>query len=447
MAAPGKAAPAARLDRAALAQAIATLSAEPTDLWALAKVARGVAELGGVAAAVEAQSALAHAAAEGGQLMQALSAVKQLEGLDRGAAARLLERLADDYGARSKRVDPAHRVGPPPMGRAKSTAPVASKPAQANPASPANPANPANDATLRKQAETALKPALAAARAVPAAARLPALPLFRALEPDAFASFVELLGARRAQAGSVIVEQGGPAEAFWVIARGRVRIERQQPGAEVVLSRLGPGAFFGEMALLGGTARSARAVAESDVELFEIARGPLEQLAAAEPKLAEVLAAHCRDRLIANLMVTSAVFREIRSEERSRLAERFSRRVVPAGTRVVEEGAEGEGIHVIVTGAVEVRKRDDGGGKLVLSRLGPGDVFGEMSLLGRRPAQASIVAIEKTALLLLPREDFDLVVKDYPQLLGHLYQLQVTRERDNERLLAAEPVEADDYLI
>ena len=434
MAAPGKAAPAAKLDRAALAQAIATLSAEPGDLWALAKVARGVTELGGAAAAIEAQSALAHAAAEGGQLMQALSAVKQLEGLDRGAAARLLEQLADDYGARSKRVDPAHRLGPPPVARAKSAAPVLAK-------------APADDAALRKQAEAALKPAVAAARAVPAAAKLPALPLFRALEPDAFTSFVELLGARRVAAGGVIVEQGGPAEAFWVIARGRVRIERQQPGAEVVLSRLGPGAFFGEMALLGGTARSARAVAESDVELFEIARGPLEKLAAAEPGLADVLAAHCRDRLIANLMVTSAVFREIRSEERSRLAERFSRKVVPAGTRVVEEGAEGEGIHVIVTGAVEVRKQDSGGGKLVLSRLGPGDVFGEMSLLGRRPAQASIVAVEKTALLLLPREDFDLVVKDYPQLLGHLYQLQVTRERDNERLLAAEPVEADDYLI
>jgi len=439
LAAPGKAAPAAKLDRAALAQAIATLSAEPTDLWALAKVARGVAELGGAAAAIEAQSALAHAAAEGGQLMQALSAVKQLEGLDRGAAARLLEQLADDYGARSKRVDPAHRLGPPPVGRARSVAPATARPAPA----PA----PADDAALRKQAEAALKPAVAAARAVPAAAKLPALPLFRALEPDAFTSFVELLGGRRVQAGGVIVEQGGPAEAFWVIARGRVRIERQQPGAEVVLSRLGPGAFFGEMALLGGTARSARAVAESDVELFEIGRGPLEKLAAAEPGLADVLAAHCRDRLIANLMVTSAVFREIRSEERTRLAERFSRRVVPAGTRVVEEGAEGEGIHVIVTGAVEVRKQDSGGGKLVLSRLGPGDVFGEMSLLGRRPAQASIVAVEKTALLLLPREDFDLVVKDYPQLLGHLYQLQVTRERDNERLLAAEPVEADDYLI
>jgi len=415
------------LDRAALGRAVAALAADSGDLGALAQVARGLAALGARGAAEEAFAALAHAAGEGGQLTQALSAAKELEKLDRAAAAKILDKLAEDYGAASKRVDPAYRPGPPPT-RRKSAAPT-----------PAH----QDDRALLAAAEAAAKTAAKAARAVAPADRLPALPLFRALDADSFASFVELLSARRYAAGAVIVEQGGPADSFWVIARGRVRIER----GETVLSRLGPGAFFGEMALLGGTARSARAVAESDTELFEIARGPLEKLAVAEPGLAEVMAAHCRDRLIANLMVTSAVFREIRAEERAKLQERFTRRLVAQGTKVLEEGGEGDGIYVIVTGAVEVRKNDPEGGKIVLSRLGPGDVFGEMSLLGRRPATASILCTEKTALLHLARDEFDLVVKEYPQLLMHLYQLQVSRERDNERLLAAETVEAEDYLI
>src|SRR5205085_9230855 len=192
-----------------------------------------------------------------------------------------------------------------------------------------------------------------------------------------------------------------------------------------------------EMALLGDTARTARATAETDAELFEIGRAPLEKLAGEQPKLAEILAEHCRDRLIANLMITSALFRELSPEDRHLLSQKFARRVHPAASKIIQEGAEGDGIYVVVSGAAEVRKKDAGGDRVLLTTLKPGDVFGEMSVLGRRPAQAGINAIDKTATLFLAKEAFDDVVKQFPQILSHLYQLQVTRERDNERLLAA----------
>jgi drug/metabolite transporter (DMT)-like permease len=64
-------------------------------------------------------------------------------------------------------------------------------------------------------------------------------------------------------AGSGLLRQGGPADAFFVIERGRVSVTRD--GREV--AELGPGEFFGELALLDGGRRTATVVAETDLRV------------------------------------------------------------------------------------------------------------------------------------------------------------------------------------
>jgi len=85
--------------------------------------------------------------------------------------------------------------------------------------------------------------------------------------------------------GDTIFREGEEAEVMYVIVEGRVRITRQGSAGPVVLATLTTGAFFGEMAIVDRTGRSASAVAATDATLLVVAESELEQLLARRPDL------------------------------------------------------------------------------------------------------------------------------------------------------------------
>jgi len=71
-----------------------------------------------------------------------------------------------------------------------------------------------------------------------------------------------------ARAGEVIFEQGDSSRLIYIIREGKVRIMRKAEDLEKTLGELGPGDFFGEMAVLNNRTRSATAIAKTDVKLL-----------------------------------------------------------------------------------------------------------------------------------------------------------------------------------
>jgi CRP/FNR family cyclic AMP-dependent transcriptional regulator len=71
-------------------------------------------------------------------------------------------------------------------------------------------------------------------------------------------------------AGQVVFEQDEPGARMYIIKRGQVRIYRTVGSEELMLALLGPGEFFGEMALLEGLPRSASARCEKTCLLVEV---------------------------------------------------------------------------------------------------------------------------------------------------------------------------------
>src|SRR5438128_7693021 len=70
--------------------------------------------------------------------------------------------------------------------------------------------------------------------------------------------------------GEVICSQGDPADAFYLVRVGFVKVSQHHPGGDIVLAYLARGSYFGEMALLTGTARTATCTALDHVEVVRI---------------------------------------------------------------------------------------------------------------------------------------------------------------------------------
>lgn len=95
--------------------------------------------------------------------------------------------------------------------------------------------------------------------------------LFRPIPQAGLAKLAERGVPRRVGRGEVLMRQGEPSQTMFVVASGRLQVERALPDErELVLAELGAGDVVGEMGLLDGGPRSATVTALEDSEVLEI---------------------------------------------------------------------------------------------------------------------------------------------------------------------------------
>ncbi|MBK9069778.1 MAG: cyclic nucleotide-binding domain-containing protein [Myxococcales bacterium] len=149
-----------------------------------------------------------------------------------------------------------------------------------------------------------------------------------------------------------------------------------------------------------------------------MSRQLIHELVNAEPAVWPVLLRFLRTRLLDRLLATSPLFQQFDRGERDELIRKFRFLEVAAGTPLVAQGAPTPGLFLLMAGHAEVAR--DGARVAV---LGPGDLFGEMSLLGGDVAGAAVTAHSKCLLLLLPVADFRRLTMTHPQVVAFLSEL------------------------
>ncbi|MFQ5355957.1 MAG: Crp/Fnr family transcriptional regulator [Mariprofundaceae bacterium] len=113
------------------------------------------------------------------------------------------------------------------------------------------------------------------------------VPLFSGLSDDELEAIVGLTVVTRTPKKHIVMQEGEIGDAMYIILKGSVKIVYYTPeGREVVLSILGDGEFFGEMALLDSEPRSATVMTLEDSELAYIRRSDFKRLLVENAKLA-----------------------------------------------------------------------------------------------------------------------------------------------------------------
>ncbi len=260
---------------------------------------------------------------------------------------------------------------------------------------------------------------------------LPHIPLFSDLDRESFIDLLQRIPLHSFDADTQIASEGDEGTAFFVLVSGSVQVFKE----EVSLAKLGPGAFFGEMSLVTERPRQASVKTLEPCEVLEISNEELTRLKARFPHIDDVLKRFTGQRLLHNLMLTSPLFSPFSLEERKELMRRFKPVSHAKGTAIIRQGQEGEGLYLIVSGLVDVIRETEDAVERHLTNLSEGSIFGEIALLTRSSATATVRAAHRCDMLCLPKENFNELILTHPQILMLVSDLSTARQQRNDELL------------
>ena len=127
--------------------------------------------------------------------------------------------------------------------------------------------------------------------------------------------------------------------------------------------------------------------------------------------------------VISDLLKQVPLFADLTGSELEALADVTLVRSFPKDCMIIWAEDEGDSLFVIRAGQVKVSVMAPDGREIILSTLGQGEFFGDMSLLDGQPRSANVTTIEPTEVLVIRRGDFSLAIRQHP---GIAVQLMVT---------------------
>lgn len=127
---------------------------------------------------------------------------------------------------------------------------------------------------------------------------IPVIPLFEDLNTEQSSVLIEAFDAFNCSSGTVIFEQGDPAEFLYLILKGQAIISyKPYDGPRITITHLKDGDVFGWSAVVGGKKYTSSVASESDLESIRIHRDNLLKIITQHPETGKIII----DRLALNV--------------------------------------------------------------------------------------------------------------------------------------------------
>ena len=126
------------------------------------------------------------------------------------------------------------------------------------------------------------------------------------------------------------------------------------------------------------------------------------------------------------------LFSELSDKDLEKITQVASKQRYHKDNLILIEEEIGSTMFVILDGRVKISRISDDGREVILSILSEGDFFGEMSLLDGQTRSANVTAIEESELMVIRREDFLQMLRDYPQIAINLLKELAQRIRKSD---------------
>src|SRR6266487_3835959 len=137
------------------------------------------------------------------------------------------------------------------------------------------------------------------------------------------------------------------------------------------------------------------------------------------------------------LIDASALFRNLQPHEAENILAQLQPVKYESGAHILERGVWHGQLYIIASGLVSVLLQEEAGEAARIARLGPGECFGEMSLITGEPPSATVRADEDITLWALPQADFLTLIGTCPTLLQNINSILSLRlARTNRQILS-----------
>jgi CRP-like cAMP-binding protein len=236
---------------------------------------------------------------------------------------------------------------------------------------------------------------------------------FSGLSDSSLETLSEKVKTVNFSAGTEIIKEGTVGDSFYFVKEGRLEVtKKMKSGRTSVLSVIGSGQAFGEMALLTCSVRSSSVRAVTDVVLYELSKADFEDVILRETEFRQMLYDGVREHAYYNRIKALQPFELLSPDKMYVLMTRLTEKKCRPGEEIIVQGEKGDRYYIIKTGRVEVLKKKKGEeGYREIAVLGKGDGFGEEALIRDDPRNATCRAVEETTVLVLDKKDFDQIMK------------------------------------
>ncbi len=234
------------------------------------------------------------------------------------------------------------------------------------------------------------------------------LDFFDSMPVSKVQEFLSIVEPRHYDRGQKVIEKGQPGRHFYIITRGNASVLTDK----LVRSKhMGAFEYFGEVALLTNSARTADIIAETDLDVLTIEKNQfLNFIAGTEFEELLHRLINGRTEETWNTLVQSETLQQLTDYQKMWLESCLE----PAGFRrsqtLIQAGKKLPGVYIVRNGGVEVRD-----GRKTIAVLGPGDLAGEMYDIQRdAPAAYNLVADRDMQAFYISAEDVQRFVRRNP---------------------------------
>jgi len=268
---------------------------------------------------------------------------------------------------------------------------------------------------------------------------LTADPLFYELSAEDLKQLVNQSSQISLHKDEIVFEQYADGDSMYFIMDGDIIIYFISSNKHFIkLADLSVGEHFGEQSLLPGSTglRSACAKAKTACTLLKISRDTFLSYFRQHTAIVKDLKKYGENQLRHALAQESALFRSI--PLRDDVGHWLEEKMYSSGDIIFKENTPGDNFYLVLSGSAETYTENTGKEE-ILSQIGPGGYFGELSLLNKQPRLASVRAKTDLLTLALCGEKFRSIYKNSPKLQAQLQDISDIYQTNGNSFISLHP--------
>lgn len=235
---------------------------------------------------------------------------------------------------------------------------------------------------------------------------------FSYLSDGALEAISKKLGTVELPAGTEIIKEDVPADAFYLVKKGEVEIfKKTKWGQKAKISVVSHGEGFGEMALLTCSPRCCSVTARTDVQLLKLYKTDFEEIVRLDSAFSLMAEKRVQSYSNYNQMKVLQPFALLEPEKMAAILEKLEERKYSKGENIIVQGEKGDVYYIIKSGSVAVLKKMFGDAPEQVATFHEGQGFGEEALITGAPRSATVQAAAETIVWTLSHDNFEEIMK------------------------------------